>query len=233
MDINNGERGLAVLNKGLPEFEIYNRESSTIALTLFRGVGMMGKSDLLVRPGRPSGISTPTPDAQCPGRYSFEYALFPHSGDVDEGQVPQAAADFDAPALAVQNRLKMPRLDKVRILTSRLFSLETLTSYVSGQMFALDKGDYELFKIDNKNLLVSAVKKAEKEEALIVRLYNSSGLPVSGARINTGFEIQQANLTDFNEIESGDLTLEQDGSYLLPEVRPWSAITLKFLTGRV
>ena len=233
VDINDGEKGLALLNKGLPEFEIYNRESSVIALTLFRGVGMMGKSNLLVRPGRPSGISTPTPDAQCLGRHSFEYALFPHSGDVDVGQVPQAAADFDAPPLAVQNRLKMPRLDKVGLLTSRLFSLETLTSHVSGQMSALEKGDYALFKIDHKNLLVSSVKKAEREEALVVRLYNASGQPVSGARIFTGFKTRQVSLTDFNESENGVLEPGNDGSYLLPDVKPWSAITIKFTTGGV
>ncbi len=85
--LNNGEHGLAVLNRGLPEYEIYDGESSTIAVTLFRGVGMLGKSDLLIRPGRPSGMLSPTPDAQCKGLRRAEYALLPHEGGLDAENV--------------------------------------------------------------------------------------------------------------------------------------------------
>ena len=41
VDINDEKVGIAILSKGLPEYEIYNDD--TIALTLMRSVGIMGE----------------------------------------------------------------------------------------------------------------------------------------------------------------------------------------------
>ncbi|MBN1266194.1 MAG: hypothetical protein JXA25_11915 [Anaerolineales bacterium] len=228
VDVNDGSHGLSILNRGLPEYEIYTENGCTIAITLLRCVGMMGKGDLLIRPGRPSGMTFPTPDAQCPGTHTFEYAIFPHAGGVDEGNVPGRAAEFNAPPQAVQNCLPYRNLRKKRGFLLDFVSMETLTSHVSDQLQPLEKADFSLLTIDGESLQMSALKKAEKEDALIVRLYNSSASPVSEGRIQLGIPVLRACLTNFREVEQGSLELMQDGCYVLPEVRPFSAVTLKF-----
>lgn len=56
--------GMALFTEGLREFEVTGERQKTFALTLLRGVGVLGKEDLLLRPGRPSGIKMPVPDSQ-------------------------------------------------------------------------------------------------------------------------------------------------------------------------
>ena len=65
--LQDGHQGLALFTEGLREFEVVGEQRDTFALTLFRAVGVLGKENLLLRPGRPSGIKMPTPDSQMPG----------------------------------------------------------------------------------------------------------------------------------------------------------------------
>jgi len=67
---------LAVFNRGLPEYEpIPNATGGVnIALTLLRCVGWLSRSDLSTRPGAEEP-QIPTPDAQCLGTHTFEYAI--------------------------------------------------------------------------------------------------------------------------------------------------------------
>lgn len=57
--LQEGRNGMAVFSEGLREFEVIGEEKKTFAITLLRGVGLLGKEDLLLRPGRPSGIKMP------------------------------------------------------------------------------------------------------------------------------------------------------------------------------
>ncbi|WP_262230762.1 hypothetical protein, partial [Escherichia coli] len=59
--LQEGRNGMAVFSEGLREFEVIGEEKKTFAITLLRGVGLLGKEDLLLRPGRPSGIKMPVP----------------------------------------------------------------------------------------------------------------------------------------------------------------------------
>ena len=223
VDFNDGEYGIAVLNRGLTEYEIY--DNTTIALTLLRGVGMMGKRELLIRPGRPSGIEVPTPDALCLGIHVFEYALVPHAGNWDEAGIPAAAAEFDAPALAVQNMIKLNNVgDEVK-----LFEVETLTKHIQSQLQGVKQGDEDIIKLSSRNLIISALKKAEDEEALIIRLYNAGSSTVKNETISINLEnISEVVLTNFNEDLEGDkLSIDDEGSFILPVVKPYCALTLK------
>src|SRR5690606_42094201 len=60
--------GVAVLTDSSREYEIVGDSRDTIAVTLFRSVGVLGKEELLRRPGRPSGIKLETPDARWQAR---------------------------------------------------------------------------------------------------------------------------------------------------------------------
>ena len=226
VEINDGERGFIVLNRGLPEYEIYNH--SIIALTLVRSVGAMGKRDLLIRPGRYSGISVPTPDAQCAGKQTLEYAIIPHEGNVDEGMAHQYAAEFDAPALAVQNEIWRKRFLSKENLIGSFGTIENLTSHIHDQIEELELDDRKIFTIGNNNLLVSAFKKSEEGDFLVIRLYNSSAERLENIPVEFGMDVKEGHLTDFAESITQSLEKTGSRSFMLPEVKSYSAVTMKF-----
>ncbi|MBI3980155.1 MAG: hypothetical protein HY331_18425 [Chloroflexi bacterium] len=81
VDVSDGQTGLLVANRGLPEYEVLpESEGATVAITLLRCVGWLSRDDLEVRRGH-AGPPVETPGAQCPGEHRFDYALVPHAGD--------------------------------------------------------------------------------------------------------------------------------------------------------
>lgn len=43
--LQEGRNGMAVFSEGLREFEVIGEEKKTFAITLLRGVGLLGKED--------------------------------------------------------------------------------------------------------------------------------------------------------------------------------------------
>ncbi|MDU3352071.1 MAG: glycoside hydrolase family 38 C-terminal domain-containing protein, partial [Clostridium sp.] len=69
-------KSVFMLAKGIKEYEVL--ENSNIALTLFRGVGFLGKPDLIRRPGIASGNEfryIETPDSQLKEKLKFKFAI--------------------------------------------------------------------------------------------------------------------------------------------------------------
>ena len=225
VDLNDGERGLAILNRGLPEYEVY--DDSTIAITLVRGVGMMGKQDLLIRPGRPSGMSFPTPDAQCLGKRTCEFSIFPHVGDTDQGQVVIQAAQFGTPALVVQNRIHKEKIISKEKVIEQFLEIESFTDQISAQLQPANLNEFPLVTIDRDEVLISAVKRAETESALIVRLYNASSKPVDNTRLQLGKAVESACLTNFAEKALEELTVDEEDTITLPTIPGYSVRTVK------
>ncbi|MHB8991809.1 MAG: glycoside hydrolase family 38 C-terminal domain-containing protein, partial [Chloroflexota bacterium] len=85
---------LALMARGLPEYEaIPNPEGGVdLALTLLRCVGWLSWSDLATRPGA-EDPHVPTPEAQCPGSHSFEYAISLR-GEETDAHLVRAAQDY-------------------------------------------------------------------------------------------------------------------------------------------
>ncbi|XUA18660.1 glycoside hydrolase family 38 C-terminal domain-containing protein [Citrobacter sp. OP27] len=76
--LRDADHCVGVMTKGIKEYEVLPDED-TLALTLFRSVGLLGKDDTPWRPGRASGINNKvvlTPDAQMQQTMCFEYAVF-------------------------------------------------------------------------------------------------------------------------------------------------------------
>jgi len=94
--VTDGDVGLGIINRGLPEYEALADEERTIALTLIRAV-----DKLSVRGEGPD--LPPTEDAQMIGEWTFEYAIFPHGGSWDEGGLLHQAHAHNAPMRAVQD----------------------------------------------------------------------------------------------------------------------------------
>lgn len=144
-----GDTGIAVLTNSVREYEMTGQDYDTTAITLFRCVGVLGKEELYRRPGRPSGIKMETPDSQMQGVQRFEFAL--------TTWIPcaaQLAKEYITPVITYN---QMP------YHAMKLNPAEIKVPY-----------QYSLLKIEEKGLILSALKKAEKTEELILRCYNPS-----------------------------------------------------------
>jgi mannosylglycerate hydrolase len=80
-DVSDGQHGMMLANRGLPEVETLKRSDGTaeIALTLLRCVGWLSRDDFPARDGH-AGPFLPTPAAQMPGSWTFDYSIIPHAG---------------------------------------------------------------------------------------------------------------------------------------------------------
>ena len=79
-DLSGEGRGLEVMARGLPQFEVECGESGdALRLTLLRCVGWLSRKDLVSRDGN-GGWTLATPGAQEQGERAFEFAIFPHGG---------------------------------------------------------------------------------------------------------------------------------------------------------
>ncbi|HEY2451126.1 MAG TPA: mannosylglycerate hydrolase [Scandinavium sp.] len=152
--LQQGQNGLALFTEGLREVEIIGETHSTFALTLLRGVGLLGKEDLLLRPGRPSGIKLPVPDSQVRGELLCRFSVMPFIGSALNAGVAQQARSWLTP---VQCYNKIP-WDAMKLNRTAIVVPES----------------YSLFTLPATGCQLSALKKAEDDNALIVRLFNPS-----------------------------------------------------------
>ena len=227
--LQDGSGGLFVLNRGLTEYEVYQRGGSVLALTLHRGVSMMGKPNLAIRPGRASGIEVSTPDAEAPGTLRREFALIAGRGSgaaADAAAEAAAEADFyTAPAAVFQSGLGMtPDEDEKSMLEA--FSIDNLQSVICESLVKPVPAAADLLQLGSGKLSVSAVKKAADDDSVIIRLYNPGSRTVIGEVLSVGFRHTAAGITDLNERGEESLSGKK-GQYLLPPVGPACQITIK------
>ena len=72
------ETSWTFLGKGAKVFQLIGEDFDRMAVTILRGVGYLGRPDMLRRPGDASGLQTryvETPDSQLIGEYTFEGTL--------------------------------------------------------------------------------------------------------------------------------------------------------------
>lgn len=97
VSIAEGERGLTVANRGLPEYEILHED--TVALTLLRAVGHLAKPSQRIADR--AGPPVETPDAQVLRTLRFHYSIIPHSGRWLESRSFLEAHNFRLPFICV------------------------------------------------------------------------------------------------------------------------------------
>ncbi|MFQ5809870.1 MAG: alpha-mannosidase, partial [Armatimonadota bacterium] len=94
----------------------------------------------------------PTPGGQCRGWHTTEYSIIPHGGALEDSDAHIEARKFNAPLEAVQTGVHEGRLPPS-------------VSFLS---------------VTPERLVLSAVKKCERGDGLIVRAYNPFDTPVHG-----------------------------------------------------
>jgi mannosylglycerate hydrolase len=234
VDINDGEIGLTVMNRGLTEYEIYANKENAIAITLFRGVEYLGKPNLSIRPGRPSGIQIPTPDAECLGEVISEYSVLVHTGDVDKAKIANVACAYHSKLSSTQNTIKLTEINRKLGKNLELFDIERLQDSISEKLHNIQKTDFDFITLDSDLLIISAIKKAENEDAIILRVYNPTEMIVEPVKVHIKAEIDKVFECDF--LENTNVSLNSSKDFFVTEtIKKYSAqtykITLKVLKG--
>ncbi|MBM3316327.1 MAG: hypothetical protein FJY75_00600 [Candidatus Eisenbacteria bacterium] len=117
-----------------------------LAVTLLRCVGWLSRDDFAERRRMNAGPTLPTPEAQCLGPQSFRYALLAFAGDWRAAGVKAWSARYRTPLLTKQGVLD-PDVPP------------------EGGLLELRPGE----------ACVSAIKRHEERDTLVVRLYNPGG----------------------------------------------------------
>ncbi len=139
----------------------------------------------------------PNPEADQ-GAHHFTYSLLPHTGDFREAGV-----------IAESYALNQPLYEKE-------------IGKQSGEMPAT----YSLVSVDKPNAVITAVKKAENDNGMIVRMYDSFDCR-STVTLSVPKNVKKAFLCDLMENELGELTVK-NGKVRVP-MSNFEIVTVKLL----
>jgi mannosylglycerate hydrolase len=197
VSVDDGAFGLTVANRGLPEYEVIDTpDGAEITITLLRCVGWLSRSDISSRRGG-AGPQLSTPGAQLPGRHEFHYSIIPHSGD-------WVAAEAHVPAIQ--------HLRPMRARWSR---------HGLGQIEA----EGSLVRVSSTAFQVSAIKRAEDGDGLIVRVYNTLD-DAAQTTIDVPLANGRVSSVNLNEEHIRDLDRNGDGVHIT--ARPNEIVTLRW-----
>jgi len=142
-----------------------------------------------------AGPLVPTPDALELRKFTFEYAIEPHEGDWRQARMYRRAQDY-------------------------LHRLLPLQANYSGDL----PGELSFLELKPDNLILSALKKAEGEDRVILRFFETRG-EATGAELRVFKPIKGA--WTVNLLEQEAQSLEVDGQTLKLRVKPFEIVTLK------
>ena len=144
-----------------------------------------------------TGPLIPTPGAMELGKHSYHYSILPYASNWQSAAVPREAYTFSQELAGIQ----IDRIPKLR--------------------------DYGTFVLEPENLIISALKKTEKEDALIIRFFETDGRSCR-ARMKLPPQITSVKLTNLLEedLADQDAILIKKGRLEL-NVEPFEIITLK------
>ncbi|MDZ7394156.1 MAG: glycosyl hydrolase-related protein [candidate division KSB1 bacterium] len=165
VDISDGKVGLALISHGLVEYEVQNNEWRTMLLTLVKGVRYPKVGLPPERVERLDQVGS-----QCLGRHTCAYALYPHLGNWESGEVFEHTYRHFAPVKAFQ------------------------CGITDGEL----PPRMSFLQLEPHTLILSAVKKCEHRDSVIVRFFNPTEEEQS-ARLRLWRPVKKAHLTNLNE----------------------------------
>lgn len=178
LHVTDGDRGLMIANKGLNEYEILqHEEGSTIAVTLLRASSELGDWGVFE-----------TPEAQCLGHQSVEYAIIPFAGDAAQSGACASAYVYPIPWTTVQLGA-----------LARTYEQEAHAGGADGQKIELPLTKQWLaWNAQGSTLAFSTLKIAEETGDVIARWYNLNSESVE-LNVHTGFECEAVYESDVLE----------------------------------
>lgn len=157
--LTDSKHTVGVITNSVKEYQVVGEDDDTLAITLWRSVGKLGKSDLRRRPGRASGWALGTPDAQMHGLSEFELGLVFAGDSYQATNLAALAKQFLTPVLTYNST------DDSRFKLNSS-AIEIPRSKTLGQ-------------ISHPGVIISTVKVAEDQSGIVVRLYNTNWQPVT------------------------------------------------------
>jgi len=136
IDYSDRVNGVALINRGTTENEI---SKDALYMTLLRSVSCLSADG-------ESGPLVPTPDALELRDYTFNYAVYPHSGDWKGSDLIMQAYEYNNPLIPIQARSK-GKLPK----------------------------EFSFMTINPAHVVISALKKAENGDDVILRFFDIKG----------------------------------------------------------
>lgn len=176
IDISDGKKGIAFINRGLPEYEIVKTKDRCILyLTLLKCVGCCKDSTKFI------------PSTQYLGIHKFYYSIIPHEGSWISAEIQRRAYEYNVRPMAIFNKNGDGLLPK-------------------SQSF---------FSVEPPQLILTALKKCEFGDGVILRLFNSSDEDIEGI-IKTHKHVNHACLTNLNEqpLTDSDLKVEDKNVFI-------------------
>ncbi len=183
VDLSDGERGLCVITRGLPEYEVLKTERREIAITLLRAVGYLGAGKEIQTIQLGAGPNMATPDAQIQRKLTFNLALRPHAGTWDDAEVWRDALQHNVSPRTISYH---PTPDHHTF------------GWVGGDSNTVYPTQNSFLRVEGHNAVLSAFKKAEQGDALILRLYNPSE-KATEALVTLPFAAAHAHLIRLDE----------------------------------
>lgn len=171
LDVSDGKNGLAILTRGTHEYEYLDYENKTVAITMLR----------CLRTGPESRTDPLEPGAQTPGKHTFHFAIYPHSGNWEEADVYQETYCKHVPLRAAQMRANPGTLPR------------TLS----------------FMKLSPAKLVLSAIKLSERGDSIIVRFHNPTDREIQGS-LECWAKLQAAYRVSLEEERQEELKVEKE-----------------------
>jgi alpha-mannosidase len=201
VDVSDGERGLCIINQGIPEFEVLDTPRREIAITLLRAVAFLASGKEMQTALTGAGPRVPTPEAQIQRQLTYRLAIHPHGGTWGEAEVWRQAHMHNVSPQSI-----------------------TVTAAHPGDR----PTSASLLKVEGRNVVLSGLKRSEEGDALIVRLYNPAGDPAE-ARLTLPFAPAAVWRAGLDECALGGESLMASGRSVNVEMGPKQILTLKIL----
>jgi alpha-mannosidase len=145
-----------------------------------------------------SGPLVPTPGAMELGEHTYSYSIYPYSGNWKRAGIHRRGSEFSQTLLALQ--------------------VDTAPYHKEHQSFSLEPD----------TLIVSALKKAEKEDAIILRFFETKGERCR-ALLRVPTQINAAKSVNLLEEQESELRINRGNLEL--DVGPFEIVTLKLILG--
>lgn len=171
VDLSDGKNGLAIINKGLREYQVSDDAERTIGITLLRAYEINLTTVSYRWETHPE-----MKKSQSPGHHEFEYIIYPHESDWSEANVHGVAEVFTAPLIPIQAGVSDGEVSS----DMSFLNIEPAGAQVSAFKLAEDNDGYILRLYNPKNSEIKCninfgieIKKVEiitMEELLIKEL---------------------------------------------------------------
>ena len=130
------------------------------------------------------------------GKHKFTYSIFPHAGSFKEAGTIKQAYDLNNPMTALS------------------------VSANNGKL----ADNFSALKVSNDNVVVETIKKAEDDEAYIIRAYEAHNRRTN-AEFEVGFDVSKAYICDLMENELEEIVIK-DNKFTL-NIKPFEICTIK------